>query len=107
MNSRRLWWCSLDAGSARYPKWRQILGCDEVPLVAPGSTYADLGPEKGVEVYLLDTKALTRDQRERLVNWICAAFLESHEEVERELDRVGFPIRATDAYVTFDMRAFL
>lgn len=103
----RLWWATLSLRSPRYQTWLDILGTNEVPLKSARLHAADLGPEKDVEVYLLDLAKFDQGQRWRLIEWIGSKFGASRGEIEGELDQVGFPIRAEDVTVAFDMRAFL
>lgn len=105
--TNRLWWAMLVSSSPRYAAWKEIFGCDAVPLKTPGSTRADLGEEKNVEIYQLDFRAVTPEQKARLISWLSSKFVDPREEIEREIDREGFPIRAADVTVSFSMRAFL
>jgi len=107
VSAKRLWWATLSTASERYQDWFMILGTNDVPITTPGSGKTDLGPEKDVDVYLLDLAKLTAEQRSRLIDFIVARFNEPREVVERDLDQVGFPIRASDVLVAFDIRAFL
>lgn len=78
-----------------------------MPLKTPGSGFTQLGEEKNVEVYLLDMAKMTEEQKLRLVDWIVKKFSVGAVQVSAELERNGFPIRAADVAVFFDMRAFL
>lgn len=99
------WDCHLMKSSPRYEKWRNILGSDEVPIVAPVPVTALLGAETTV-VYQLDLAKLSSDQRARLIDFIVESFKENRERVEAELDSTGFPIRQVDVVVAFDHRFF-
>lgn len=68
---------------------------------------ANLGPEEDVEVYLLDLSALTLAVRARLVGRMAAKFRCPIYEIEKELRRSGFPIRAADVIVSYSVRAFV
>jgi hypothetical protein len=104
--SRELWWARLVSNSPRYSKWRYILESDDVPLKAPGSFQAALN---GIptECYALDLEKLTPEQHSRLVEWISKQFSVPVEEVRESLPTEGFPIRAEDVSVAYDLRAFV
>ena len=106
---KELWHASLDKTSPRYEQWKHILGQDDhVPLVRPFSTHADLGPEKDVEIYLLDWQNLDEDQSNKLLEMLSEKFKASTETIAEELDADGyFPIRAADVFIAFDLRAFI
>jgi len=105
---KELWHATLDSKSPRYEDWKRILGTDRVPLMRPFSTHADLGPEKDVEIYLLDWQQLDEEQSSRLLAFLAQKFNVLEQEIENDLDCDGhFPIRAADVFVTFDMRIFL
>lgn len=97
----------LNPRGPNYQTWHDIFGSDRVPLKSPHSGLTQLGPEKDVEVYLLDLRALTLGQRARLLNSIAQRFRTPVYEVEAEIARSGFPIRAADVIVSFDARAFV
>jgi hypothetical protein len=101
-----MWWAHLVSTSPRYSKWQYILGSNEVPLKAPGSFQAALN---GIptECYALDLEKLSPEQHNRLIEWISKQFSVPVEEVKRDLPTEGFPIRAEDVSVAYDMRAFL
>ena len=84
-----------------------MLGSNDVPLKSAASGKTALGPEQDVEVYLLDIPALTLPQRARLLSWVAAKFGAPIHEVEAEITKSGFPIRAVDVIVSFDLRAFV
>ena len=105
--SVELWSAILNPSGPNYQTWHDLLGASNVPLKSSASTTADLGPEKNVEVYLLDLRALTLGQRARLLNSVAQKFHSPVYEVEAEIARSGFPIRAVDVIVSFSPRAFL
>jgi hypothetical protein len=107
MSSKPLWAAHLNPNSPRYETWARILAGDEVPLVKPVASRANLGDEKNVEVYVLDIQRLTADQRDRLVQWVAEKFGVPPAAVNEQLESVGFPIREADVIVAFSMRAFL
>lgn len=105
--TRELWSAILNPRGPNYKGWHDVLGSDRVPLKNPHSGFTALGTEKNVEVYLLDLRALALGQRARLLNSIAQKFRAPVYEVEAEIARSGFPIRAADVIVSYDMRAFV
>jgi hypothetical protein len=97
----------LNPSGPNYTSWHDVLGSDSVPLKSCASAKAELGAEKDVEVYFLNLSALTLPQRSRLLSFLARKFAAPIYEVETEISRVGFPIRAADVIVSFDMRAFV
>lgn len=104
---RRLWWATLYSGSPRYADWHAILGTDDVPLLYPGSGTTELIGEGKHEVYLLDLSALSEQQMDRLVAFVAKKFRAGQEEVRDGIMREGFPVRAADVTVCFDIGAFI
>jgi len=108
VSTRRLWWANLHHTSPRYEEWLAILGTDDVPLLHPGIVHGSLGHEEGkCDVYLLDLTRLTKEQMDRLVAFVAKKFGAPEEEVCDEILRQGFPIRAADVSICFDVRAFV
>lgn len=105
--SVELWSATLNPSGPNYQTWLETLGGTKVPLKSSQSVKAELGPEKDVEVYLLDLRALTLGQKAKLLGRMAATFGVPIYEVEAELNRSGFPIRAVDVIVSFDVRAFV
>ena len=105
--SVELWKAILDPGGPHYQEWHQIFGESRVPLESCKSQMASLGEEKDVEVYKLNLSAMTLEQRSRLLGHIAKRFNVPIYEVEAEIAKVGFPIRAADLIVSYDMRAFV
>ena len=103
---RELWWATLDSHSPRYADWLRILGTDKVPLLSLGSGQTKLG-EETEEVYLLNWPGLDEGQKSRLLDFLAKKFSANLDEIRSDLDKNGFPIRASDVTVCFDMRAFL
>jgi hypothetical protein len=97
----------LDPSGPNFATWREILGGDQVPLKSPGEVKAQLEGEGQREVYLLDVAALTLSQRARLWAAVAKKFGVPIYEAEAEINKKGFPIRAVDVIVSFDMRAFV
>lgn len=107
--SRRLWWAHLSQSSPRYQLWREVLESDDVPLQRPVSELAFLGDDtkNAAEIYQLDLSKFTAQQLERLTQQIAKKFGVPESEVSAELAANGFPIRAEDVFVAFDLRAFI
>jgi hypothetical protein len=84
----------------RLALWQAVFGGDEVPIV---SIVPMIGSFPGVgeqRFYSLDLKAITPEQRERLVASIALRFNLTIEEVGRDIDMVGVPILAGDVVVS-------
>src|SRR5579863_9960965 len=105
--SNELWSAILNPAGPNYHTWRDLLGSENVPLKCCSSSKATLGEEKDVEVYMLDLRALTLGQRARLLNSIAQKFRVPVFEVEAEIARSGFPIRAADVIVAISTRAVI
>lgn len=102
-----LWSATLNPLGPNYEAWFRILGDGRVPLVSAQSGTTQLGEERDVEVYLLNLRALTLMQRARLVGAIALKFGTPVHQVEAEIAKSGFLIRAVDVIVSFDVRAFV
>lgn len=105
--SDELWSAILNPRGPNYKTWREVLGSEKVPLQSAGSVMATLDQERDVEVYLLNLRALTLGQRARLVGGLAQRFSMPVYEVEAEINRVGFPIRAADVIVSISARAVI
>lgn len=97
----------LRPGGPNYASWREILGTEKVPLKSAAPVKAELGPERNIEVYLLDLAALTLPQRAALLARLAKKFDAPIYEIEKEIEAKGFPIRAADVIVSFSTRAFV
>jgi hypothetical protein len=97
----------LNSSSPRFDAWQKIFDGEEIPLQSCWSGPTDLGPEKGVRVYVLDIPRLTAGQRDRLVQWTAEKFGVAPVLIEEQLDSIGFPIRECDVIVAFSLRAFI
>jgi hypothetical protein len=104
--TRKLWSATLLSTSPRYQDWKQILGSDEVPITNPKPFATQLGPDLA-DVYTLDMDRLSRDQYSRLLDFVVERFGTKGREARQILDSDGFPIRAADVSVSYDLRAFL
>lgn len=102
-----LWDAILNPRGPNYEHWHAILGDRHVPLTSSASMKAELGAEKDVEVYMLDLRALSLSERARLLSIVAKRFGVTVAEVEAEITARGFPIRAADVIVSYDMRAFV
>lgn len=102
-----LWTSKLNPNGPNYDEWARILGNSNVPIISPRWSLAELGGEKNVQVYLLNLRALTLTQRARLVGTLAQKFGAAIYEIEAEINRVGFPIRAADVIVSYSTRAFV
>jgi hypothetical protein len=84
----------------RLALWQAVFGGDEVPVI---SIVPRLGSFPGVgeqRYYEMDLKAITEEQRARLVASIAEKFNRDIEEVSRDIDIVGCPILACDVVVS-------
>jgi hypothetical protein len=105
----RLWWANLDHSSPRYAEWYRILETDDVPLLSPmpvAATLGQLGPCEVCQVYLLDFSRLSQAQTERLVASVAKKFDVTEELVASQIICQGFPVRAIDVVIGYNMRAF-
>lgn len=96
----------LNPRGPNYEHWSRIFAHNPVPLESAGPIKVTLGEEKDVEVYRLNLRAMTLHQRARLLGFIAQQFGVTVAEVEAQIQRDGFPIRAVDVIVSYDMRAF-
>jgi hypothetical protein len=81
----------------RAAKWREVFGTDEVPITCPIPLSVGSFPQVGEKpYYLMDLRAITPEQKERLIASIAFDFDLSIEEVRRDIDMVGVPILADD-----------
>lgn len=85
-----------------------IFGRDEMPVVSLIPQMATLpGYDEPQMVYELDLKAVTDEQRQRLIDVLADKFDLSPELVADELDRHGVPILASDVSVSSCDRALV
>jgi len=88
--------------------WEKIFGGDEVPVVSFIPQLADLpGYDEPQQVYMLDLKALSDEQRFRLIQSLADKFCMLEGEVESSLDEHGVPILVTDVSVSSTDRALV
>lgn len=105
--TRKLWSATLLQSSPRYQDWRKILGSDEVPITSHRPFATELGPEGLQEVYSLDLNRFDRVQVQRLMDVMVDRFGLKPHQAKQVLESEGFPIRAVDVLVSYDVRAFL
>lgn len=93
----------------RAAKWREVFGTDEVPITCP--IPLSVGDFPGVgqrHYYLMDLRAITPEQKERLIASIAQDFNLSIEEVRQNIDMVGVPVLADDVITsTRDQGVFM
>lgn len=102
-----LWFATLNPSGPHYDSWFQIFGMGRVPLTGPTPVMAELGEERNVPVHLLDLRTLTLAQRAKLLSVVAQKFGAPVYEVEAEIAKKGFPIRAADVIVNYDTRSFV
>src|SRR5258708_17291838 len=102
-----MWSAILNPHGPNYQTWRDIFWANSVPLKSAASFKAELGAEKDVEVYWLNLQAMTLRQRARLLGGLAQKFDKPVYEVEADIARNGFPIRAADVIVSISMRAIV
>ena len=90
--------------SPRYADWVKVFGDNRAPITSPMPHQASLPGIPNALVYWLDLKAITSEQRARLVAHISERFGIPPDEVERDLDRDGVPLMAADVHVSIDLR---
>ena len=104
--SRKLWSAILCSTSPRFQEWQKILGGTEVPIMNPKPFNIQLGPDS-TEAYKLDLQRFDRYQVQRLLEFIVERFGVKPHEAKLVLEKDGFPIRAEDVRVSYELRAFL
>lgn len=88
--------------------WQAIFGGDEVPVVSFVPQACTLpGYDEPQMVYMLDLKALSDDQRFRLIQALADKFCLLEGEVESSLDEHGVPILVSDVSVSSTDRALV
>lgn len=86
--------------SPRSEDWKTVFGTKTIALKHPIPQQGNF-PEVGIqEFYEVDLKALTEEQRERMIAHIAKRFHLAVEEVRAGLDKVGCPILAEDVTIT-------
>ena len=88
--------------------WKGIFGGDRVPIVSFVPQMATLpGFDEPQRVYMLDLKAITDEQRERLIGALADRFDLPPELVASELDGHSVPILADDVSVSSSDRGLV
>lgn len=106
--SRELWWATLNGRSPRYADWQSVLHEDRIPLRSAQSLNATLeGEPRKQEVYLLDLGRLSEEQLNRLICFCAKKFKATEAEVRDGILHDGFPVRAEDVTIAFDLRCFV
>ena len=105
--TRKLWSAILRTSSPRFGEWSKILGASNVPIVHPRPYAMELGEEGLQNVLSLDLERFDRWQVQRLLEFMVDRFALKPHEAKRVLETDGFPIRAEDVVVSYDLRAFL
>lgn len=85
----------------RAARWREVFGTDEVQVLSPVPSRANLpGFDVPQLVYLLDFSAVTPEARGRLVQQTAKRFGVDTAVVDADLEREGMPILAEHVIVT-------
>lgn len=88
--------------------WKKIFGGDQVPVVSfLPKLQKLLGYDRPQMCYELDLKALSDEQRFRLIQALADKFCLLEGEVESSLDEHGVPILASDVSVSSTDRALM
>ena len=82
--------------SSRYKEWLEVMGTNEIPLIAPIAVLSSAPGIDEARFFLMDIAALTSGQRERLVKHLASKFSVPLEEVAHDLESVGCPILDED-----------
>lgn len=80
----------------RLALWQAVFGGDEVPIVSIVPAVADFPGVGEQRYYSMDLKAITPEQRKRLVLSIADKFSQPVDFVEANLDKMGVPVLACD-----------
>lgn len=101
MNTPNEWLTTATATTPeRAAEWQEVFGNNVVPVL---SFIPSLGTFPGVGeayYYPLDLRAITPEQKERLIASIARRFGLAPKLVRAEIDRVGVPILADDVTVS-------
>ena len=107
MNTQENWDTTAKVSNPeRQAFWQEVFGTDEVPITSIVANQANLpGFDKPQLVYMLDLKAISPEQRERLIAALAIKFGIPDSEAADEIDKQGVPILASDVSVaTSDRR---
>ena len=80
--------------------WQAVFGGDTCPIVSIVPQVGNFPRVGEQRFYSLDLKAISAEQKQRLVKSIADKFGLTVEEVAVDIDRVGVPILATDVVVS-------
>jgi hypothetical protein len=96
--------CKVTVFGERAEEFEDVFGTATVPVLGPLPELALVnGFEEPQPVYLLDLKALSHDQRDRLVAHIARKFGADEGAVADQLTALGLPILAADTIVCGDV----
>jgi len=88
--------------------WESIFNGDTVPVISFVPEWANLpGYDEPQPVYMLDLKAITAEQRKRLIKALARRFGIPEETVAQKLEEHGVPILASDVTVISKDRALV
>lgn len=90
---------TISEKSERYANWLEVFGSTTAHIKTPYPTEVLL-PGGPALIYHLDLEVLSPEQRARLINNLARRFDLSEEEVAKDLDSIGCPIRMEDVMVT-------
>lgn len=91
---------TISENSPRALDWLGIFDrLHSILLQSPIPIRCDLPGKSGALCYMLDVKAITTDERQRLIDHIVRRFNLPGEKVEQDLDQMGMPILAEDVQV--------
>lgn len=80
--------------------WLDVMGGDTVPITSIVPQKVNVPGRGVVDAYMLDLKALSDVQRERLIQAIALKFRIPLVEVRVEIDDLGIPVLAENVYVS-------
>ena len=83
----------------RVALWQSLLGTDTVPVRSFVASLGHLAGREPEDVYILDAKALTLEQRHRLVAGLAERFQAEPAEVMATLDTPGIAIPKADCSI--------
>lgn len=85
--------------------WQEVFGGDTIPIKSFIPSAANLPGNPGALAYELDLRAITAEQREKLIAGLANKFNLPVEEVAAGLDVYGVPVLAEDVTVATTDRA--
>lgn len=101
MNTVDNWQTTATAHDAeRATLWREVFGDNQCPIKSIIPRIANLPGKPNSRIYEMDLKAISSDQRQKLVESIAKKFGIPAGEVESGLDKHGVPILADNVTVS-------